>query len=98
MARVQPLQETPQMDRLATERAITLCKNNQWSHLGWKDSFKNSTSTYIGENLAKGFISDQFSHLALMNSPTHKANIINPKFKQLGIGKACGITVELFSN
>jgi uncharacterized protein YkwD len=38
-----------------------------------------------GENLAHS-PSVQLAHTGLMNSPGHKANILNPKFGRIGIG------------
>jgi uncharacterized protein YkwD len=38
-----------------------------------------------GENIA-GNRSVQAAHTALMNSPGHRANILNPNFTHIGIG------------
>jgi uncharacterized protein YkwD len=35
-------------------------------------------------------------HGQLMNSAPHRANILKPQFRAVGIGHACTITVELF--
>jgi uncharacterized protein YkwD len=42
----------------------------------------------VGENLAKGFRSPEAVVQGWMNSPGHKANILNPNFKELGVGIA----------
>ncbi|OGI72056.1 hypothetical protein A3J61_01625 [Candidatus Nomurabacteria bacterium RIFCSPHIGHO2_02_FULL_38_15] len=45
----------------------------------------------IGENLAMGnFESDQTLVDAWMNSPGHRANILNPKYTQIGVGLVTG--------
>mgnify|MGYP000872805523 FL=1 len=44
-----------------------------------------------GENLAVNFVHSKEVHKAWMNSPTHKANIIQPKFTEIGIATAKGI-------
>lgn len=44
-----------------------------------------------GENLAVNFVQSKEVHKAWMNSPTHKANIIQPKFSEIGIATAKGI-------
>lgn len=41
-----------------------------------------------GENLAKEFNSLEEAMAALKKSPTHNANLINPRFKDIGIGYA----------
>lgn len=47
-----------------------------------------------GENLAHA-ASIESAHRALMNSPGHRANILNPRFTQVGIGVATGSTFGL---
>lgn len=42
----------------------------------------------LGENLAFGYLTPQSVVQAWMNSPGHRANILNPNFTQLGIGVA----------
>ncbi|KKP48253.1 MAG: hypothetical protein UR39_C0001G0048 [Candidatus Woesebacteria bacterium GW2011_GWA1_33_30] len=41
---------------------------------------------YAGENLARDFSSAQATVDAWMNSPTHRDNILNSKYKEIGIG------------
>lgn len=41
---------------------------------------------YAGENLARDFSTAGSAVDAWMNSPTHKENILNPKYKEIGIG------------
>jgi len=41
---------------------------------------------YAGENLARDFSSASSAVEAWMNSPTHRDNILNPKYKEIGIG------------
>lgn len=41
---------------------------------------------YAGENLARDFSNAQSAVDAWMNSPTHRDNILNPKYKEIGIG------------
>lgn len=43
-----------------------------------------------GENLAQGFWDDQGLNTAWMNSPTHRANILNSVYTKVGIGIALG--------
>lgn len=41
---------------------------------------------YAGENLARDFSNASSAIDAWMNSPTHRENILNPKYKEIGIG------------
>lgn len=99
-ARITPLQMDAALTERAQTRAAYLCTHKQWSHDGWMDSFVGVPHPW-GENLAEGFKTDKQTHKALMKSPTHRANIVNKNFKEVGIGKKkCGkktIVVELFS-
>lgn len=99
--RLQPLQSDPVLTERAEERAEFLCGNQQWSHDGWRDSFKDLPYKHYGENLARGFKNAKQTHKALMASPTHKANIVNKNYTKIGIGKEkCGkktIVVQLFA-
>ncbi|MDA3840527.1 MAG: CAP domain-containing protein [Patescibacteria group bacterium] len=59
---------------------------------------------YIGENLGMSFSSSESVHNALMNSPSHKKNILNEKYTDIGVvvkrgvidGKETNILVQLF--
>ncbi len=42
----------------------------------------------IGENIAAGSSTASATMTQWMNSPGHKANILNPKFRELGVGYA----------
>jgi len=61
---------------------------------------------YVGENLAMNFSSADSVHQALMNSPTHKKNIMNSKYNEVGIamvsgeidGKKTNVLVQLFAS
>lgn len=40
---------------------------------------------YAGENLAMDFMSAEVVHDAFMKSPSHRRNILNPKYKDIGV-------------
>ena len=50
-----------------------------------------------GENLVKGMEDPENIHEALMESPTHRKNILDPRFNLLGVGCYDYICVELFA-
>jgi uncharacterized protein YkwD len=41
--------------------------------------------TFVGENLALNYFTSESAHTALMNSPGHRANILNENFTEIGI-------------
>jgi uncharacterized protein YkwD len=49
---------------------------------------------YAGENLAMDFATSEGMVKAWMNSPAHKENILNPDFKEIGIGVVKGAYTE----
>jgi uncharacterized protein YkwD len=50
-----------------------------------------------GENLSKGVDTPENIHRALMNSPTHRKNILDPRFNRVGVGCYSSICVQLFA-
>ena len=95
-AHAPPLAEDPILTGRAQQRAETLCARHQFSHDGYQAVFRGSPYDWTGENLAMGYQEPRAVHALLMNSPGHRANILKPQFRAVGIGHACNITVELF--
>lgn len=92
---VNPLILDPNLSQIAENRA-EIVYNTEWSHKGWKDSFKDTGCSYIAENLAKDFKNAHDIHNAFMSSQEHRDIILNTKYQLVGIGKHKNITVELF--
>lgn len=94
LIRVNPVKVDPILTNIAQQRAEYLC-NHTFSHNGWTQ-YKSKFS-YRGENLAKGFNNkSSLINQAFLNSPTHKAVMLNPHYKYVGIANKCNITVEEF--
>ena len=93
---VPPLGEDPILSGRAQQRAETMCASGQFSHDGWQAALRGSPYSWTGENLAMGYQDPRAVHGQLMNSPGHRANILKPQFRAVGIGHACNITVEIF--
>ena len=51
-----------------------------------------------GENLVMRFSSYEEAHEALMNSKLHRDNIVNVKFKEMGVGCYENVCTELFGS
>jgi uncharacterized protein YkwD len=90
------LAEDPTLSDRAQQRAETMCARRQFSHDGYESAFRGSPYRSMGENLAMGHQEPRAVHAQLMNSSGHRANILKPNFRAVGIGHACNITVELF--
>ena len=107
------LTKNSKLTAAAKAKAEDMLAKDYWSHYGpngetpWQ-FIKGAgyTYTYAGENLAKGFITSSATHIAWMNSPTHKANIMKPEFKDVGIyvvdgtlqGEATTLVVQMFGS
>jgi uncharacterized protein YkwD len=70
---------------------------------GLAEVFYAMPMTYLkegGENLVKDFTDPKVAQRALMNSPKHKENIVNPIYKRIGVAKAksCNAYAVIFSN
>lgn len=93
-----PLHYNSILSESAVKKAQDMFANNYWSHtspLGktpW-DFFKevNYEYTTAGENLARDFYDNESVVKAWMKSPTHKANIVNEKYQEIGIGVVEGV-------
>lgn len=105
------LKENPQLNQAALLKAQDILNNNYFSH--WSPQgkspwywFKKANYKYqaAGENLGIGFLDSSEVHQAWENSPTHKANLLNPNYQEIGIavlqgnfeGNETTIVVQLF--
>lgn len=78
--------------KVARLHSLDMFKKGYFSHINLEnetpfDRIRKYAITYTtaGENLALAQ-TVEIAHLGLMNSPGHKANIVNPKFGRIGIG------------
>lgn len=87
-----PLAVNSKLNASAAAKARHMDTQGYWAHTApdgtspW--TFVRSAGyayTVVGENLAKDFSSDQAVVAAWMGSATHRANILNPRFKDVGI-------------
>ncbi|MFH1564427.1 MAG: CAP domain-containing protein [bacterium] len=108
---VPPLKVNPILEKAAKDKAQDMLLNQYFAHdtsdgkkpWQWIDK-KEYDYTNAGENLAMNFTSAEVAHLALLASATHKKNIVNPKFNDIGVavligemnGKKTMVMVEMF--
>ncbi len=92
-----PVVRNPVLDAAATLKAEHMAKNGYFSHYSpegvspwhW---FKEVGYTYAfaGENLAVHFTDSHEVVEAWLDSPSHRANIVNSQYQEIGIGTAKG--------
>lgn len=92
-----PLAISDDLQARAERRAQYFC-SHPMSHDGWQAYFENTPYTVMAENLAKGHKDAASAQAALLGSPSHRANIMNREFRNVGIGYACGVYVQFFAN
>ncbi|MFC1595168.1 CAP domain-containing protein [Patescibacteria group bacterium] len=89
------------LDAAATAKAEDMANKEYFAHVSpegftpwyWFDQ-KGYNFVYAGENLAVNFYDSKDVVEAWMNSPKHKDNVLNEKFREIGIGVAQGIYKE----
>ncbi len=87
-----PLTEDSKLDNAAAGKAQDMFTDNYWAHFGpsgkspW-DFIKGAgySFTYAGENLARNFYNSSDVVKAWMASPTHKENIVNSHYTNIGM-------------
>lgn len=87
-----PLVENPKLEQSALLKAKDILEKDYFAH--WTPDGKspwywfnlaNYNFSYAGENLAIGFLDSKEVFDAWMNSFSHRANILNPNYKEIGI-------------
>lgn len=102
-AGLKPLIIHTNLTKMAKTKAIDMFKSGDFSHTSPKygspfdmmDAF-NITYLYAGENIGKGQRSAEEVVKDWMDSPGHKANILNPNYKLIGVGYYNGYWVQEF--
>ena len=86
------------LSEAARQKAADMFALNYWSHVSprgvnpWSFIMNAGYSyLYAGENLARDFSNAQGVVEAWMNSPSHKDNILNKKYKNIGVAVVDGI-------
>ncbi len=94
---LKPLKTSTLLNQSAAAKARDMLASDCWSHYcpegkDWRDYFFAVGYNYqqAGENLAEGFSNPNTLISSWMNSPTHRANILNSDFTDIGIGIVTG--------
>jgi hypothetical protein len=94
---VADLSENETLDEIANDKLGDMIKNNYFAHTSpkgvtpwsWYEK-ENYDYKYAGENLAINFMTAENQQKAWMNSPTHKKNIMNSQFLEIGVAVGAG--------
>lgn len=91
-AKVGIVRENKQLDLAAEQKVNDMFANNYWAHISPKGTepwYFISQAGYkyqhAGENLARDFSSPKDVVKAWMASPTHKKNLLDSRYKDIGI-------------
>jgi len=109
---LKPLKRSVKLDEAALERAKVIIEFDEWSHeatnsgVPYTEAIKQSNywNTVYGENLAEGQNTSSAVVKGWMNSPSHKENILDSTFQEIGVATYSGelngrdtvVTVQLF--
>ena len=87
-----PVSENEALNKAAYLKGQNMLEENYWAHFApsgkspWDFILGSGYKfTYAGENLAKNFYNSEDVVAAWMNSPTHRDNLLNGKYKDIGI-------------
>jgi len=109
----QPLRENQVLNNAAYLKAKDMLEKGYFAHYSpegitpwhWLDR-SGYYYNAAGENLAIGFLESEQVHKAWMDSPSHKKNILNPNYQEMGIavlrgsfqGRETALVVQFFGN
>jgi uncharacterized protein YkwD len=83
-----PLVRQPQLDQAAQDWSMHMANDDAFVHrsLDQLASVYGYAFNYVGENIAAGYTTPQAVMNGWMHSPGHRANILNCRFRDIGIG------------
>lgn len=89
--------ESLALSEAAEDKLQDMFSKDYWDHTGpngetaWRFiTNKGYQYELAGENLARGFSSSEEVMRAWMKSPTHRDNILNPRFQEIGLAVGSG--------
>lgn len=100
---LKPLTINGDLARVAAIKSKDMLSNNYFAHQSPTYgspfdmmSYFGINYSYAGENIAAGQRSPEEVVQAWMNSPGHRANILNPNYTQIGVGFAKGGSYQYY--
>lgn len=86
------LKENKKLNQAAYKKGLNMFEENYWAHYSptGKDpwgffSTEGYKFAYAGENLARNFYTSEEVITAWLDSPTHRDNLLNPNYQEIGI-------------
>lgn len=110
---ISSVKENPILNVAAEAKAKNMFEENYWAHFApsgktpWDFITKSGYKfIFAGENLAKNFYTSDEVVKAWMASPSHKENIVSPKYQEIGIavvegtlnGQKTTLVVQMFGS
>ncbi|MBU1000816.1 CAP domain-containing protein [Patescibacteria group bacterium] len=93
-----PVLENDALNKAAALKAQNMLQENYWAHFSpsgktpWDFMLGSGYKfTFAGENLAKNFYQPDDVVKAWIASPTHRDNLLNPKYEDIGIAVVEGV-------
>jgi uncharacterized protein YkwD len=87
-----PLRRVPELDAAAAERAQDMASRDYFAHIspdgvtpGKQIIAAGYQADLCGENIASGYVTARDVVQAWMASPGHRANILEPRFQDIGL-------------
>lgn len=95
------LKENSKLMEVARLRAEEINRTGIFSHQGKRNYIilaieQKYKYRFLGENLAIYFTDNNAAFNAWLNSPSHKNNIINPKYREIGVASSGNLYVQIF--
>lgn len=91
------LRTSPRLQRAAQAKANDMIERDYWSHYApdgtspwWFVESEGYHYRFAGENLAKSFQTSQGVLQGWMQSPDHRDNLLDKRFREIGIATASG--------
>jgi len=97
---IQPLKVNSKLQNAAGNKSTDMIVRNYFEHYAYSltpwqfIANQNYDYSVAGENLAMGFSSSEGVVNAWMNSPAHRANLLNSEFEEVGVGVVKGEYTE----
>jgi uncharacterized protein YkwD len=76
------------LGRFASTRSSAMAAESRLSHRGWESALRKAglVDDMLGENVAYNYATPDAVMRGWMQSPGHRANILRPDFKRIGVG------------
>ena len=74
--------------RFASTRSAAMAAERRLSHSGWERALRRAglVDEQLGENVAYNYETPEAVMSGWLKSPGHRANILRPSFKRIGVG------------